>query len=347
MKLPSDETERSSHEIECSPRQTTISGDLQQQRATAPHNERLVGQNILVTGGAGFIGSHIVDAVVEKNAVTVLDNLSAGTKKNVHPEARFVDADLRDRKTLKQLVSTSDIVFHQAGLVSVEESTKRPTKSHAINVEGTVQLLDCARQTDTRVVTASSAAIYGSPSTIPVPETEPADPRSPYGVDKLAIDRYTQIYADLYDLPAVVLRYFNVYGPRQSATSYSGVISTFFEQATASEPLTIYGDGSQTRDFVHVSDVVDANLRAAQTAHTGTAYNIGTGKSTTVNELANVVCEAVQTDPQTKQLDERKGDIDHSCADISRARTKLEFEPAVDLEQGIRSLTNQSPLQIS
>lgn len=295
-------------------------------------------QHVLVTGGAGFVGSHLVDALVQANTVTVLDDLSGGKLGNVHPRVRFVEGDIRDTEVVSNLMEDADVVFHQAGLVSVEESISAPGNSHAVNVGGTLAVLEAARQYDVRVVAASSASVYGQPATVPIPETEMQEPLSPYGIDKMALDHYTRQFASLYGLPTVTLRYFNVYGPRQSAASYSGVISTFLQQAENDQPLTIHGNGSQTRDFVHVTDVVRANLLAATTDHTGEAFNVGTGSGTSINELAHTVCHVADTGGDITYVDGRPGDIDRSCAATEKATQLLGFESSVELADGLETL---------
>ena len=190
---------------------------------------------------------------------------------------------------------------------------------------------------DARVVAASSAAVYGQPESVPVPESARLAPTSPYGVDKLALDAYTRLFADLYGLPTVTLRYFNVYGPRQTA-SYSGVISTFFEQAAAGVPLTVQGDGSQTRDFVHVSDIVAANLLAAATEYTGEVFNVGTGTETRIDELARLIIERTGSNADVRYVERRPGDVRRSCAAIEKATTLLGYDPAVELSDGLESL---------
>ncbi len=300
------------------------------------------GKNILVTGGAGFIGSHLVETLVPENRVIVLDNLTTGSTANIHEEAEFVQGDIRTLSSLPNLVSAADIVFHQAGFVSVEGSMKKPLTSHEHNVTATLRLLDSARRGDTRIITASSAAVYGQPSSLPVTETESTDPESPYGLDKLTVDRYTRLFNEIYDLPTVTLRYFNVYGPRQTATNYSGVISTFINQASNGTELTVHGDGTQTRDFVHVADIVLANLLAATTDRTGIAYNIGTGSKTSIQELAEIIQEVSQSGAVISHHPERPGDISESCADISRASNYLGYNPTISLKSGLRSLVDQS-----
>lgn len=296
------------------------------------------GRTVLVTGGAGFVGSHIADALVADNEVRVLDDFSSGSPANVPSEADVIEGDIRDSGVLDAATEGIDLIFHQAGLVSVTKSVERPRESHAINADATIDLLECARRGDARVVLASSSAIYGHPESVPICESDPKEPTSPYGADKLTLDHYARLYADLYDLETVPLRYFNVYGPRQSAGDYSGVIAIFLDQARRGEPITIEGDGTQTRDFVHVSDVVRANLLAATTDEVGLPINVGTGRHTSILELAEAVREVVGSDSELVHVDPRPGDIEHSCADVSRARRVLGFEPRVELDEGLATL---------
>ena len=293
------------------------------------------GQRVLVTGGAGFIGAALVDALVEDNDVCVLDDFSTGERERVHTDATVVEGDIRDDSTVATAMADVDIVFHQAGLVSVPASTERPVDSQSANVGGTVRLLDAARREDARVVVASSAAVYGHPETVPVPEDAELSPTSPYGVDKLAVDHYTRLFADLYDLPTVALRYFNVYGPNQPDSGYSGVVSTFLEQALSGSPVTVHGDGTQTRDFVHVDDVVRANVLAAETDDVGRAFNVGSGTETSIRELAETVTGVVDTDSEVVHVDGRAGDIEHSVADLEAAKRSLGYQPQVTLADGL------------
>ena len=297
-------------------------------------------RTILVTGGAGFIGSHLVDALVSDNDVRVLDDLSSGSRDHVHDDATLLEGDLCDDRVLESATEGVDLIFHQAAVVDVTETVDRPRETNRVNLEAGLALLERARQEDARVVIASSAAVYGHPAELPVSETTPTDPVSPYGVQKLALDRYARAYERLYDLPTVALRYFNAYGPRQRGP-YSGVISTFAEQARAGDPITVEGDGEQTRDFVHVRDVVRANLLAATTEHVGHAYNVGTGERTSILELAETIREAIDADVPIVHRPSRPGDVRHSGADVSKARRKLGFESRVELETGIRRLLCQ------
>jgi len=296
------------------------------------------GRTVLVTGGAGFVGSHLASSLAADNTVVVLDDLSAGAKENIPEEATFIRGDVRDREAIDDVLGGIDVVFHQAGLVSVGDSVDRPLRSHSMNVRGTLAVLEAARRNDVRVVFASSAAVYGDPETTPVAESDPLRPRSPYGIDKLAADHYVRRYNDLYGLETVALRYFNVYGPGQSATDYSGVISAFVSQARAGDPLTVHGDGTQTRDFVHVDDVVRANRLAATTDHVGEAFNVGTGTAVTIYDLAEAVRERFDADSPIVHTDPRPGDVSHSRADLSRARQRLDYEPTASLETGLETL---------
>lgn len=300
---------------------------------------------MLVTGGAGFIGSHLVEALLPENEVRVLDDLSSGDASRVPGAAELVRADVRDRDRLARAMADVDVVFHEAAQVSVERSVAAPRESHSVNVTGTLGLLEAARAVGARVVLASSAAVYGPPEAVPVDESAPKEPTSPYGVEKLAADHYARLYADLYDLPTVVLRYFNVYGPGHSGGAYSGVIDVFTEQARAGEDLTVHGDGSQTRDFVHVSDVVRANLRAATTDAVGEAFNVGTGRSVTIRELAELVRDGLGSPSDVVHTDPRQGDIDRSRAAVSKARQRLGFSASVDVESGIRALLSGQRLR--
>jgi len=296
-------------------------------------------KRIVVTGGAGFIGSHLADALVEDNEVVIVDDLSTGSLDNVLAGAELVEGDIRDRELMADAVAGADLIFHEAAIVSVEYSVDNPEETQAVNAQATIQLLELARHEDARVVFASSAAVYGHPDSVPIAETEPTASSSPYGLAKLTADQYVQLYADLYDLEAVALRYFNIYGPRQTGGDYSGVISVFFEQARNGGPITVHGEGTQTRDFIHVDDIVQANLRAAVHGEPGAVYNIGTGERITILELAELIREIVGDESVgIDHLSPRQGDIEHSQADIERAKDVLGFSPTVRLQDGLTEL---------
>jgi UDP-glucose 4-epimerase len=297
-------------------------------------------KSILITGGAGFVGGHLAEALAVENDVVVVDNCSTGDPAAVPSDVGLHQGDIRDLSVLEPLVSEADIVYHQAAIVSIEDSLSRPVESHGTNVSATVSLLDVARRYDTRVVFASRCAAYGDPTQIPVPESEPMNPLSPYAVDKLAADHYVRVYGQQYDFPTVALRYFNIYGAGQRG-DYSGVIDAFAERARAGEPLEVHGEGDQTRDFVHISDIVRANLAAGVTPHTGQAYNVGTGQETTIQELAVMIRDLIGTDVPITHTDRRPGDIKRSRADLTRSRRQLGYEPQVSLSDGLESLFSQ------
>lgn len=297
-------------------------------------------QTILVTGGAGFIGSHLAAALVDDNDVRIFDSLTSGARTNIPAGATLIEGDIRNSESLARAIEGVDLIFHKAALVSVQRSIEMPLTSHDVNVTATLELLEAARNENARVVLASSAAIYGQPTQLPIEEEDPKTPTSPYGLEKLTIDHYARQYHDLYGLDTVVLRYFNAYGPRQTASDYSGVISIFLQQARNDEPLTIHGDGKQTRDFVFVDDIVHANLLAAETDTTGDAYNIGTGHSVTIRELAETVIEITDSSSEIVYSDDRDGDIRHSKPAIEKAEDELGYEPRVSLTEGLEQTTN-------
>ncbi|GAB3679343.1 SDR family oxidoreductase [Salinarchaeum chitinilyticum] len=289
---------------------------------------------VLVTGGGGFIGSHLVDALVACNDVRVLDTFDTGSRSALPDEVTTIEGDVRNRPLLSEAVTGADVIVHLAAQVSVEASVADPPTSHETNVAATLDVLELARREDARVVLASSAAIYGDPASVPVAENDPKRPQSPYGVDKLAADNYARVYAARFDLPVTVLRFFNVYGPDANA----GVVKAFADRVVDGETLRVHGDGEQTRDFVHVDDVVRATLAAATTPHTGLAFNVGTGDRISIVELTELLRERSAETVEVEHAPPRSGDVEHSLASIERARDLLEFEPQVDLAEGLESV---------
>lgn len=298
----------------------------------------LSANTILVTGGAGFIGSHLVDSLFPANTVRILDNFSTGTRSRVPDEVTVYETNLQDTATLREAMADVDIVFHLGAMVSVDGSIDDPAKSHTVNVDATRLILEYARTEGAKIIYASSAAIYGDPDTEPIPESLTKTPTSPYGLDKLTADHYCRLYADLYDVDVVALRYFNVYGEHQPNGQYSGVINTFFRQALAGDPITVHGDGTQTRDFVHVADVVQANHLAVNRGVPGEAYNIATGQSTSINDLAHLIKDLVDSQSEIIHTDPRPGDIQQSRADISKAKTDLNYSPTISVSEGLQSV---------
>jgi len=298
----------------------------------------------LVTGGAGFIGSHLTERLLaDGHAVRILDNFSTGKRENIPaaPGVEVIEGDVGDFETVRQAMQGVDYVFHEAAIASVPETVGNPLASERVNYRGTLNILETARHAGVkRVVFACSAAVYGDLPELPKREDMPLRPLSPYAVDKLASEHACQVYTHLYGLEAVALRYFNVFGPRQDPSSpYSGVISIFSDHLRQGKQPAIYGDGEQTRDFVFVADVVEANIRAASSpAAVGRAINIATGSTLSINDLLRTICR-IQGQPfEPGYRPGRQGDIRHSRADISLARELLEWEPAVEFETGLREL---------
>ncbi|MFT7626203.1 MAG: UDP-glucose 4-epimerase [Myxococcota bacterium] len=298
----------------------------------------------LVTGGCGFIGSHIAEELLKEGAtVRVLDNLSSGYLHNIADlDVEFVEGDVRDPDTVAAAATGMDGIFHQAALVSVPASVERPRDNHDINATGTLNVLLAARDAGvTRVVAASSAAIYGDEPTLPKREQMTPQPLTPYAIGKITLEYYQSVFARLYGVETVSLRYFNVFGPRQDPGSpYSGVISKFVEVMKAGDHPMVFGDGEQTRDFVYVKDVVQANLSAmkGRSVGAGDVINVGTGSRISLLQLIDTLAEILDRTAVPRFAEARAGDIKHSVADISRAGEALGYAPATSFEQGLRHL---------
>jgi UDP-glucose 4-epimerase len=296
-----------------------------------------------VTGGAGFIGSHIAEALVQRgDAVRVLDNLSTGFLSNLDPirgRVEFVEGDLVDADLVAKVVDGVDCIFHQAALASVPRSVKRPLDSNAACVTGTVTLLDAARRAGVRrVVYAGSSSAYGDQPNSSKRETDLPAPISPYGAAKLAAELYCQAFSATYALETVAIRYFNVFGPRQDPNSpYSAVIPLFITAMLSGKQPVVYGDGHQSRDFTFVANVVHANLLAADAPNvSGRVFNAANGRSITLLELIDALNELLGTNVKPIHDPPRPGDIRDSMADITLARTLLQYEPQVDFHEGLR-----------
>lgn len=298
----------------------------------------------LVTGGAGFIGSHIAAALVAKGArVRIIDDLSTGYQENVNEvggDVDFVHASLADEKALRKALEDVELVFHEAAIPSVPRSVENPRQTHIASVDATFSLLDAAREMKVRrIVYAASSSAYGDQPTLPKVEDMLPDPLSPYAVAKLVGEYYSQVFSRVYGLETVSLRYFNVFGPRQDPSSqYSGVISRFIAALLSGEQPVIYGDGEQSRDFTYIANVVDANLKAAETTKgIGAVINVANGERITLNALLKEVQELTgKTDVAVDYRAPRAGDVLHSLADITRAREFLGFEPRVGLREGLQ-----------
>lgn len=310
-------------------------------------------KNILVTGGAGFIGSNLVEYLLERNYnVRVVDNLFAGSKDNLSEvinDIEFVNSDIRDITSMIGHCRDMDGVVHLAAISSVALSVEEPVMCNDVNINATMNMLNIARgQGVKKVVFASSSAIYGNPEEdVPVNENCKAMPLTPYAISKYTSEMYCDVYSKLYNLPAVALRLFNVFGTKQNAKSeYSAVIPKFIDALNNHNPPIIYGDGEQTRDFVYVKDVVAAMELALTSDVTGT-FNIASGESYSVNELAEIIKKLLNKDINTHYEPERSGEVKFSQADISLAKNKLGFEPAYSLQDGIKDTLMSLNLPVS
>jgi UDP-glucose 4-epimerase len=297
---------------------------------------------VLVTGGGGFIGSNLVRALLERgDDVRVLDNFSTGNRANLAGlEVDVVEGELRSYERVHNAVRGAEVVFHLGALGSVPRSVQDPLTSGAVNVEGTLNVLLAARDEGVRrVVFASSSSIYGNQAALPLLESMAPDPISPYGVAKLAAERYCVSFSRVYhSFETVVLRYFNVFGPRQDPRSqYAAVVPLFITAIAAGAPVTIFDDGKQSRDFTYVDNVVEANLLAADAeGASGRILNVSAGAPTTVNELAETIGALLGKEVEREYRPPRPGDLRHSWADVGEARQLLDFEPRVGLEEGLR-----------
>ena len=297
----------------------------------------------LVTGGGGFIGSNVVRALLERgHDVKVLDNFSTGSRTNLvglEDDVQLVEGDLRSYERVHAAVRGSEVVFHQGALPSVPRSVQDPLTTTAVNVEGTLNVLLAARDEGVRrIVNASSSSVYGNTGALPRVETQAPDPISPYAVAKLAAERFCTSFSRVYGMEIVSLRYFNVFGPYQDPTSqYAAVVPRFISSIAAGEPVTIYGDGEQSRDFTFVDNVVAANLLAADaTGVGGEILNVATGGSVTVNALADAIGTLLGKPVEKSYEAARDGDVLASWADVSEARRLLGFEPNVAFDEGLR-----------
>ena len=298
---------------------------------------------VLVTGGAGFIGSNLVRALLARgDDVRVLDNFSTGNRANLaglDRDVELVEGDLRSYERVHAAVRGAEVVFHQGALPSVPRSVQDPLTTTAVNVEGTLNVLLAARDSGARrIVNASSSSVYGNGGELPRTESQLPDPISPYAVAKLAAERFCTSFSRVYAMEVVSLRYFNVFGPRQDPMSqYAAVVPRFVRAVATGEPVTVYGDGEQSRDFTFVDNVVSANLLAADAPGVeGAVLNVATGGSTTVNELAATIGRLLDRPVEKRYEPERTADVNASWADVGEARRLLGYETRVGLEEGLR-----------
>lgn len=302
----------------------------------------------VVTGGAGFIGSNLAEELANRGTeVIILDDLATGKMENIadllkskSAEVRFVKGSVTNLELLKSIFNDEDVdcVFHQAAIPSVQRSVEDPRVTNEVNVNGTLNVLIAAKECGVeKVVYASSSSVYGDTPELPKREDMKPNPKSPYAVSKLTGEEYCTVFAEVYGLKTVSLRYFNVYGPKQDpASEYAAVIPRFITRVLANKPPIIYGDGEQTRDFTFVKDVVHANILALASKRGEGVFNIASGRRISVNELAHMIIRMTEKDLKPVYTEARKGEIKHSLADVSLAKEKLGYEPEYNLEEGLK-----------
>ena len=296
---------------------------------------------IIVTGGAGFIGSNLVRALEKYNTVKVIDNLSTGYLKNIkdlinNTQIEFIKGNITNLNFLQKTFKDVDYVFHLAAIPSVPRSIINPIKSNHANINGTLNVLIAAKDNNVKkVIYSSSSSVYGDTPTLPKKEDMKPCPLSPYAVSKLTSEYYCQVFTEVYYLPTICLRYFNVYGPHQDKKSeYAAVIPKFITSVLNNNSPVIFGDGKQTRDFTFVKDAVNANILAAKSKETG-VFNIAYGKRISINKLAKSIMNIIGKQIKPKYTTPRSGDIRHSLADISKAKRKLEYIPKIEIKEGL------------
>ena len=300
---------------------------------------------ILVTGGAGFIGSNLTEALLKQgHQVRVLDNFSTGKRENLafngaYPSFEIIEGDIRDLNFCQKTIKGTEFVFHQAALPSVQRSVEDPLTSNSVNVEGTLNVLLAARDAGVRrLIYASSSSVYGDTPTLPKREVMPANPLSPYALQKYIGEQYCRLFFQLYGLETVSLRYFNIFGPKQDPTSiYSAVIPKFIDALLEGRPPVIFGDGEQSRDFTYIDNVLQANLLAMTREHlNGETINIACGRRTSVNQLLNILKNIMGSKVLPIYQERRKGDVRDSLADIQKGKQVLNYEPQVEIEAGLK-----------
>lgn len=300
-------------------------------------------KKIVVTGGLGFIGSHIIERLNEDNNVVIIDDESSGKIENIkHLDFSKIDTTLGSITSinLDEIFDGCDYVFHLAALTSVFQSVDKPLNSNDTNITGTLKVLEAAKNCEIKkLVFASSSAVYGDTESLPIHEDNPINPLSPYAVTKATGELYCNVFSKIYGLPTISLRYFNVFGPRQDPKSqYAAVIPIFIDKILKNERPVIYGDGKQTRDFISVKQIVDANILAAESKENG-AFNIGLGKSTTINQLFEIIKDTIGSDITPIYEKERSGDIKHSIADISKAKS-FGYDPKNKFKEELKNTIN-------
>lgn len=297
--------------------------------------------NALVTGGSGFIGSHLAERLVELGySVRVLDDLSTGTRDNMEgfiSEVEFVEGPFADRKLLRKALKGIDIVLHNAAFVGLRRTVEDPWRVLEVNnYFSHIFFEEISRSNVTKLIFPSSSAVYGEAVQLPEVENQPITAQTPYAISKLLAEVYCKVLYEKYGLDTCSFRYFNIYGPRQNSTPYGWVIAIFLQRAMRGEPLSIFGDGTQTRDFAYITDVVDANILAINKETKGEVFNIGFGQELSINELAAKVAKLVNRDVGIVHADPMEGDVKRKCVDISKAKAYLGYSPKVDIDEGLQ-----------
>ncbi|WP_322906570.1 SDR family NAD(P)-dependent oxidoreductase [Paenibacillus sp. SGZ-1009] len=294
---------------------------------------------VLITGGAGFIGSHITDLLIEKGYETyVIDNLSTGKRENINNKTHFYEMDIRDEQKMSSFFEehSIDIVIHHAAQVSVQQSLKNPLEDLSINVQGTLNVLSNAVKYNVKkIIYASSAAVYGFPQYLSIDEEHPINPISFYGISKLTPEQYIKVYASMHNIKYTILRYANVYGMRQDPRGEGGVVSIFLDKFLSGNTPTIYGDGEQTRDFIYVKDIAQANLLSLTSAD-NMVLNVGTNKEVSVNELCNEIQQLIKSDQNSVHAQQRSGDIDKSVLSNELMKSIFNWQPEFNLKEGLK-----------
>lgn len=297
--------------------------------------------NILVTGGAGFIGSHLVDGLIEEgHHVVIIDNLSTGSRKNLNPKAVFYEEDIRHTEALDHIFADEkiQIVFHEAAQTLVPYSMEHPKEDAELNIMGLINVLDmCRKYQVEKIIFSSSAAVYGDNLNVPLQEDQPLMPTSFYGLTKVTAEKYIQLYHDIFGLSYAILRYSNVYGERQGSHGEGGVVYVFSKALAQGRDLTIYGDGEQSRDFIYVKDVARANIKAMDTSVPSGIYNVSTAIETTINALKEILLYFSRVPARVSYADARGGDIYRSALDNAAAKQALQWKPATKLLQGLQA----------
>ncbi|MHA2305481.1 MAG: NAD-dependent epimerase/dehydratase family protein [Candidatus Hodarchaeales archaeon] len=299
----------------------------------------------MVTGGAGFVGSHLIQQLItEKHKIVCLDDFSTGKRGNLAEltqEISVIEGDIRDPQIIKKSLDNVDYVFHLAAQISVTRSTREPLFDASVNIEGMINLLEGIRQSSVKriIYVSTGGAIYGEPNFIPAPENTPEEPISPYGLSKLVAEKYLKWFHEVYGISYSIIRPANIYGPRQDPMGEAGVISIFLGKISNNMPVEIFGDGTDTRDYVYVKDITDICLKAMNSTNINT-YNAGTGKQTSLLDLVNIIQEVTQKEVKKKFSPPRAGDVKHISLDISRVEKELEWIPSTNLIDGIRETWN-------